>query len=103
SLAVMHCSLVLFPTRRSSDLGERDEPDVAIGAGGLELRQRAVVEILERLIECDALALGVLLFGGHDRGHERVVVVLLVEQATGRDRKSTRLNSSHVKISYAVC
>src|SRR5690606_39362013 len=27
---------------------------------------------------------------------------VLVQSANGRDRKSTRLNSSHVKISYAV-
>ena len=29
-------------------------------------------------------------------------VALNVRQAAGQDRKSTRLNSSHVKISYAV-
>src|SRR3989442_14803617 len=29
-------------------------------------------------------------------------VVLCAEESKGRDRKSTRLNSSHVRISYAV-
>src|SRR5690606_41321920 len=54
---------------------------------------------------------------GHDRGHRRRHRVLVQPPAAGdpyrcadrdakgllrRDRKSTRLNSSHVKISYAV-
>src|SRR5436305_9243952 len=33
---------------------------------------------------------------------ERCVLRILRELPSGRDRKSTRLNSSHVRISYAV-
>src|SRR3712207_7044136 len=43
---------------------------------------------------------------GHDRPHRRAAAPdLLDEQAVGpvvQDRKSTRLNSSHANISYAV-
>src|SRR5690606_40215205 len=38
----------------------------------------------------------------HHQGHDALVIVLLHQPADFRDRKSTRLNSSHVKISYAV-
>src|SRR5690606_41394409 len=36
------------------------------------------------------------------RGGEQLARVVRGDQAERRDRKSTRLNSSHVKISYAV-
>src|SRR5438874_6183468 len=41
---------------------------------------------------------------GHDVDEERAVVVLVLfeEDKDYKDRKSTRLNSSHVEISYAV-
>src|SRR5438874_3661023 len=50
---------------------------------------------------CDETALGKR---GLTREHERDRVWILVvdEPALPRDRKSTRLNSSHVEISYAV-
>src|SRR5690606_40135309 len=38
----------------------------------------------------------------HRLGLERTVVLAMGLAAAGLDRKSTRLNSSHVKISYAV-
>src|SRR5690349_22474805 len=75
-----HRDLHSFPTRRSSDL--RD--------------QRSGVE-----------ALGVV-FGGSGNGEqiaankvEGVRAALVWNESTA-DRKSTRLNSSHVEISYAV-
>src|SRR5436305_13670600 len=81
-----HRALHSFPTRRSSDLGG----DVTTAPGGLEG--------LEAI-----------------RGHQFDVVITdvhmprreglwLWEQALALrpDRKSTRLNSSHVRISYAV-
>src|SRR5690606_6528525 len=39
---------------------------------------------------------------GADRAAERIEQPLLARARADRDRKSTRLNSSHVKISYAV-
>src|SRR5690606_42088682 len=86
-----------FPTRRSSDLtsaitGESIPVEVELGdavsagainsAGALEVETTAA---------------------GTD--NSLTTIVELVEQAQaekGEDRKSTRLNSSHVKISYAV-
>src|SRR3712207_7713937 len=79
----------LFPTRRSSDLvheGRRLPEDAA--AAQLFDDQR--VGILHELSADDGHLLGELA-AGVDRLHERE-----------RDRKSTRLNSSHANISYAV-
>src|SRR5688572_31199440 len=77
----------LFPTRRSSDLLDR----VA--------RDREVVEDLRPgLGQVRAAVRDVLLALIGDR-----LVVLVHELAVaGEDRKSTRLNSSHSQISYAV-
>src|SRR5690606_39309346 len=90
-----------FPTRRSSDLkktggryefqrrypnGEMYAPvtgyySLRYGSGGLEHAENEVL-------------------AGND---PRLLVRRLSDMFTGReDRKSTRLNSSHVKISYAV-
>src|SRR5690606_41901548 len=49
--------------------------------------------------------------GAQDQGHQtakahaapQVVLIARLELFQQPDRKSTRLNSSHVKISYAVC
>src|SRR5690606_41783983 len=80
-----------FPTRRSSDLvldlvrgqvGQLDAPP----EGGVVDGQRHLAVRLEQLVD----QLGVAV-------EERVGDVGALE-----DRKSTRLNSSHVKISYAV-
>src|SRR5699024_12640706 len=69
-----------FPTRRSSDLGSRlpIEKDLAEALGVSRGSLREGVR---------ALAL---------------LGVLESRQGAGTDRKSTRLNSSHVSISYAV-
>src|SRR5690606_41829784 len=88
-----------FPTRRSSDLLERVAPD------DLELLlevldpvrgdHRPVLAVQRKARRGDAAA-------GEVAGRElpgRDVEHLVVGE---RDRKSTRLNSSHVKISYAV-
>src|SRR5690606_39769980 len=79
-----------FPTRRSSDLGG--------GAAGARQRtpsctgrpptsRRSWMNLRRRLL---LVLAGVLLATGAKA------------QGTFKDRKSTRLNSSHVKISYAV-
>src|SRR5699024_12049506 len=77
-----HLALHSFPTRRSSDL--RRPSAVAPGATARTLDATAPYQV------ADAARL-------HD------VVVAATRPAPGReDRKSTRLNSSHVSISYAV-
>src|SRR5437899_4799869 len=67
-----HPDLHSFPTRRSSDL-VAGVPAKVIGEAGCPEPARFMDQIFEDLV------------------HE-----------TGRDRKSTRLNSSHLGISYAV-
>src|SRR5690606_41693198 len=83
--SVRYRPLHSFPTRRSSDLeqdGQGDgAPDGDLGhqVGGLEVQAGArVVDQVARAVQQEG------------------------EQHPGQDRKSTRLNSSHVKISYAV-
>src|SRR5690606_42007184 len=101
------CSLVrgpsrspLFPTRRSSDLDEAlVTPEVrggraqlelsAVGAHGQARVHRAVHVLPEAALP--EVGVGDEVGGTVDRAEVDV-----------RDRKSTRLNSSHVKISYAV-
>src|SRR5690606_41336770 len=87
-----------YPTRRSSDLNqivghlrighatdiEIDDPGIA---GANAEADAENIRHVQRGAELDRLA------GEIRRGQHRVVV---------QDRKSTRLNSSHVKISYAV-
>src|SRR5690606_41715608 len=82
------------PTRRSSDLGR----------GVLDVRPHRVVEVaLVRVVHAAVLV----------KQYAALLPVLralrppglpLIDVRAGRveDRKSTRLNSSHVKISYAV-
>src|SRR3712207_7235742 len=67
------------------------EPDLRLARGSQDAPQErppARVELLQHL----------------RRGAQRLELVLGVERAGGRDedRKSTRLNSSHANISYAV-
>src|SRR5690606_42020816 len=81
-----------FPTRRSSDLHE------PLGRRRLARGQQGVAAD-ERLVEGA---------GEAEPGLERRVLVgdvvapVPVRLLQAQDRKSTRLNSSHVKISYAV-
>src|SRR5690606_41339772 len=90
-----------FPTRRSSDLDVGEEAPVllgldpvrrlaeeVLGVGVLPLSDEVGV-VVPALIEAEAI--GDVAVGDERAGREAV-----------RDRKSTRLNSSHVKISYAV-
>src|SRR5207249_10922363 len=93
-----HHAVHSFPTRRSSDL-ERDalggravEREARLvelnpgGAGGGEARQDLRVHRQQRVQQREAV---------EPRGAR-------LAQEQERDRKSTRLNSSHVSISYAV-
>src|SRR5204862_4529219 len=94
-----HPSLPSFPTRRSSDL--------AVGDAQRALEAR---EQLARGMELQQVVLGLALMADLV-GHRARAPVLLVDDLPARgdhrahvrqDRKSTRLNSSHVEISYAV-
>src|SRR5439155_20985703 len=99
--AVQLRALHSFPTRRSSDLQQSREVAAAVGHGG-----EGPVEV-DRVRGNDApdageadeeeqLVAAVVDLGNHYRSAEGTVVVVVA------DRKSTRLNSSHVAISYAV-
>src|SRR5437899_8914693 len=86
-----HLDLHSFPTRRSSDLQVSGEADDGAQAIKLAAEQRPDVAVLD-------VAMPVL--SGLDAAQEikrvspKTKVIL--------DRKSTRLNSSHLGISYAV-
>src|SRR5207249_11401223 len=95
-----HCTLHSFPTRRSSDLHAFNSK---IQSGRLFNREpssqvrRHHVHLRLRLRECHAG----LETSNHAQGHV-VTRALSKVHADRQDRKSTRLNSSHVSISYAV-
>src|SRR5690606_40288318 len=92
--------LCSFPTRRSSDLAEREYP-VARGPGLLVVGSPCRIlqnplhdpAVARRVIHRDQVAAAFEKMPGL-RGNLQGVKV--------QDRKSTRLNSSHVKNSYAV-
>src|SRR5439155_14539822 len=72
------------------------EPDEQLGSGILDVLQEAapgtLVEMTRSLEQAQQLVLGV----------KPKLFVLDVDAIPDLDRKSTRLNSSHVAISYAV-
>src|SRR5690606_41299241 len=99
AVSFLHCVSYLrdplsFPTRRSSDLrlGDLRHGEV-VRAGRLveDANAGATVGLLLRVAALEQRRARREIVPAHE-------VVRLVEQ----DRKSTRLNSSHVKISYAV-
>src|SRR5439155_25119059 len=87
-----------FPTRRSSDLFERDHflPPALRGDVGEWLDGLPASAVVGR---AQALAADPCSLGG---AHDRHQAVRTAKGTWIRDRKSTRLNSSHVAISYAV-
>src|SRR5690606_41056731 len=92
-------SLVSFPTRRSSDLLIA-RPSVTPDDAGC---QAMIAGRLQRAgFACEHLRYGEVdnLWATHGSGEGPVLVLLGHTDVV--DRKSTRLNSSHVKISYAV-
>src|SRR5207249_12320520 len=96
-------SLHSFPTRRSSDLerGQRCKGAVAIA------QQHSASEIVEVDSEQIQLAVDVEVCRGYEneasRSHgDRTLGSEGAITIAQEDRKSTRLNSSHVSISYAV-
>src|SRR5207302_6308852 len=92
--SVDHPDLHSFPTRRSSDLqsilrGVSKLPAAHVAvfdARGLRLRRYWEIPVSADRAPPDAAQ----------------QLVALLDLAVAKDRKSTRLNSSHVKISYAV-
>src|SRR5205814_4617046 len=77
-----------FPTRRSSDLAHALVRVMSVGSGDDRLPRPHLARDPQRL------EVG-------NRARRRQVAEVRVE-AEHRDRKSTRLNSSHLGISYAV-
>src|SRR5439155_26088994 len=94
---LFHCyrdprALHSFPTRRSSDL-------LRVLVGGLdEVEELLPDQIANRLFEAERL----LDVPGSVALVDPDLVELDHRRSTRSDRKSTRLNSSHVAISYAV-
>src|SRR5690606_41885873 len=80
------CKLHSFPTRRSSDLNVGTPRRYSLG----RLDHSAIPEIPLRSLR------------GGVAWDEEVEPNGLAAHCVSSDRKSTRLNSSHVKISYAV-
>src|SRR5690606_40310211 len=93
-------ALLLFRTRRSSDL-------VSAGVGGVaDLGRERVAERRRPRARDVPGRVAVDEHAADDAVAESVAAVQIGEvddgRADGLDRKSTRLNSSHVKTSYAV-
>src|SRR5690606_41969884 len=91
SSSAAHRALHSFPTRRSSDL-------VRIG--------QAFGELAPLVVRAVPVGIGqpgdpALLFGRFP-SFCRIGIAAVLHHVEVADRKSTRLNSSHVKISYAV-
>src|SRR5205814_10235969 len=84
-----------FPTRRPSDLVKpfvkRQKNDAADAEAICEAAQRPSMRFVP--VKSEEQQANGIVFRARD---------LLVHQRTKRDRKSTRLNSSHLGISYAV-
>src|SRR5690606_39729173 len=95
SRAVRLLLLPSFPTRRSSDLCVQACPTAT-------LMENTIIEAGQPehsvITTCAYCGVGCS-FEAELQGSE---VVRMTPYKGGKDRKSTRLNSSHVKISYAV-
>src|SRR5690606_42134888 len=101
--SVYYPGLHSFPTRRSSGL---DEPGL-LEVSKLYLERHGEFHVETATSARDALEL--IKKGNYDAvisDYQMPVMngidFLKEVRASGKDRKSTRLNSSHVKISYAV-
>src|SRR5690606_40204786 len=86
-----------FPTRRSSDLGQPDI-GVVLFHGSNQVHQ--VFRLARVWVVVGEVAIDVA--KQRNNGTAQGFDQLRRNDAGGADRKSTRLNSSHVKISYAV-
>src|SRR5690606_41354651 len=98
-----HRHLRSFPTRRSSDLARHSS--VRFDSGG-NLEAQLGAEVVEDLVAGARLPAGALGDGqvfdfGDDLERDEDGAFEGEDVLDVEDRKSTRLNSSHVKISYA--
>src|SRR5690606_42143435 len=102
SSSLSRLSLHSFPTRRSSDLVSRTIPGVLSNEASYddESHKDGLLEYPQYTRPYDFMGMKVpdILLSGHHANIEKWRRL----QSLKRDRKSTRLNSSHVKISYAV-
>src|SRR5947209_15707687 len=89
-----HRDLHSFPTRRSSDLSNIRSPSLADDAAYATLVARECGLFVCSRAHWDSIS--------PKPGETRFVPVDDDEAWAVRDRKSTRLNSSHANISYAV-
>src|SRR5690606_40023397 len=95
---VVHAS----PTRRSSDLAgvtadQPDQPAALDPEGGADPVWPGLLRRLDRQLVLPPLR-ACLAGSGH-----RAKQALRIARSANRERKSTRLNSSNVKTSYAAC
>src|SRR5690606_39640640 len=93
--------LLSFPTRRSSDLGTQNKrkwQDISAQSRKSHVSSKS---LFLALIKCSTkrTMLPVSMVSPAEERNNRNMLFSL---AKSKDRKSTRLNSSHVKISYAV-
>src|SRR5690606_41422491 len=86
----------LFRSSPSRQSVRRQPIHAAIVRGPVVAEQRGVAEILELGI------FGTIVVADLTVKHLGVAAARIVQKLLDLDRKSTRLNSSHVKISYAV-
>src|SRR5437868_12318587 len=93
--ALTNLYLIFLPTRRSSDL----QPVLALEVSIADDRDRQHEPERPRVAEAPVQLGHVPEVHAVDTGHQRRPQE---DGAPRRDRKSTRLNSSHVSISYAV-
>src|SRR5207244_7470419 len=91
-----HPHLLSFPTRRSSDLKASGEEPVM---GSSSVRERIAIVFMTLSVVATLVLGGAL---AAQLGHPKQQVVQIGAASATSDRKSTRLNSSHQIISYAV-
>src|SRR5690606_41894492 len=98
-----HLNLHSFPTRRSSDLAifiALNGKLVGIISIADKIRDDAKAAIKE--MRRNGIKRIIMLTGDNQHTAQAVANQLELDEFHAEDRKSTRLNSSHVKISYAV-
>src|SRR5207302_8822584 len=91
-----------FPTRRSSDLILRSEAMARRGRWGGLARRALVCAAVVLLLAALGASGGYFWLQREFSTSGPATAGSLIQVEPGADRKSTRLNSSHVKIPYAV-